>query len=59
LLDQGSVAQPNAAPEFSGAALVGKSHLYPTKWSGHVDVRTEDSLVTALMEFFKDNPTWE
>ena len=33
VVDQGSFAQHNAAPEISGAAFIGETRLYPTKWS--------------------------
>jgi site-specific DNA recombinase len=33
VVDQGSFAQHNAAPEISGAAFLGETRLYPSEWS--------------------------
>jgi hypothetical protein len=45
VVDLGSIAQHNAAPELSGAALVGKSRLYPTEWS---DGESNPDLLNAI-----------
>jgi hypothetical protein len=59
LVDQGSFAHVNAAPFSSAAAFCGETHQTATKWSGVEGIRTEASLLAALKDFFKDNPTWE
>jgi hypothetical protein len=59
VVDQGSFAQHNAAPEISGAAFVGETRLHPTQCSGEDEIRTRESLLAALIDFFKDNPAWE
>ena len=45
VVDQGSFAQHNAAPEISGAAFVGETRLYPTKWS---DGESNPDLLNAI-----------
>jgi site-specific DNA recombinase len=49
VVDQGSFAQRNTAPEISGAVLAGETHAHLNKRCFLDKVRT----------FFKDNPTWE
>jgi hypothetical protein len=59
IVDQGSFAHVNAAPEIFGAASCGKTRLYPNQCSRENEVRTRESLLASLVEFFKDDPTWE
>jgi len=59
LVAQGSFAHVNAAREISHAAFCGETRLTATKWNGRDEIRTEDSLLAALKDFFKANPTWE
>jgi site-specific DNA recombinase len=47
VVDQGSFAQHNAAPEISGAAFIGETRLYPTEWRrGELNPRPE---MTSMM----------
>jgi len=48
-VDQGRIAQHNAAAEISAAAFLGKSNQITTQRCPLTEVRT----------FFKDNPGWE
>ena len=59
LVDQGSFAQHNTAPEISGAVFLGESRLYATKCCGEDEIRTRELLLASLIDFFKDNPAWE
>jgi len=58
-VDQGSFAHANAARSSSAPTFYGEKHLYPSKWNEGDEVRTRDSLFSALKVFFKDNPAWE
>jgi hypothetical protein len=60
LVDQGSIAQQNTAPEISGAVFVGKSRhdLNSAACLGHRS-NAMASVLASIRKFFKDNPTWE
>jgi len=49
----------NTAPPCDGAVLVGKPDQNLQMRNGRDEIRTEDSLLAALKDFFKDNPGWE
>ena len=59
VVDQGSFGHHNAATEISAAAFLGETRLYPFEWSDTDQVRANESLLTALKAFFKDNPGWD
>jgi len=56
---KGPFAQHNAAPVFSGAALLGEKSLHLQSAECTAPRSTPAELLSALRDFFKDNPTWE
>ena len=59
LLYHGPFAQHNAAHFSCAANCVGETDQTVQKRSGEHEIRTAQSLLSALKLFFKDNPTWE
>jgi hypothetical protein len=58
-VDQGHVAQPNAAPDISVAAFAGKPVPSPQPAECSVPRSDRQALLSLVKSFFKDNPDWK
>jgi hypothetical protein len=59
VVGQGSFAHNKTAAPSGAAVFRGETHHVPLKWSTDSEARTRESLLSAIMAFFKDNPGWE
>jgi hypothetical protein len=59
LVDKGPFAQHNAASVFSDAAFLGEKTRYLNQAEIMIPRSTPAALLSALKDFFKDNPDWD
>jgi hypothetical protein len=58
-VDKGPFAQHNAAPVFSDAAFLSEKTRHLNSAANMIPRSTPAALLSALRDFFKDNPDWD